>query len=69
MKSVYDLAMLITSRCSGMFDRHRLDNAEYQFLDMFESSIGQVTNNETELFDDFNRASFAAAIPNFKTHS
>lgn len=60
MKSVYDLAMLITSRCSGIFDRHRLDNEEYQFLDMFESSIGQVTNKETELFDRFNRASFAA---------
>jgi Mg2+ and Co2+ transporter CorA len=60
MKSVYDLAMLITSRCSGMFDRHRLDNVEYQFLDMFESSIGQVTNKETELFDYFNRASSAA---------
>ena len=60
MKSVYDLAMLITTRCSGVFDRHRLDSEEYQFLDMFESSIGQVTNKETELFDKFNRASSAA---------
>jgi len=60
MKSVYDLAMLITSRCSGMFDRHRLDNDEYQFSDMFESSIGLVTNKETELFDKFNRASSTA---------
>src|SRR5437773_10606345 len=42
IKSVYDLAMLITSRCSGVFDRHRLGNEDYQFLDMFESSIGHV---------------------------
>lgn len=60
IKSVYDLAMLITSRCSGMFDRHRLDSEDYQFLDMFESSIGHVTNEETRLFDRFNRASAAA---------
>lgn len=53
-------AMLITSRCSGIFDRHRLETEEYQFLDMFESSIGHVTNEETRLFDRFNRASAAA---------
>lgn len=52
--------MLITSRCSGIFDRHRLETEEYQFLDMFESSIGHVTNEETRLFDRFNRASAAA---------
>ena len=78
VKSVYDLATLITGRCSGVFDRHRLGNEDYQFLDMFESSIGQVvrplrnnapvfadenlqTNEETELFRDFNKASQAAA--------
>jgi Mg2+ and Co2+ transporter CorA len=60
VKSVYDLAMLITSRCSGMFDRHRLDAEELQFIDMFESSIGHVTNDETRLFDLFKRASAAA---------
>lgn len=42
--SVYDLAMLITSRCCGMFDRHRMDDENYQFLDMFESSIGHVVS-------------------------
>ncbi|KAL8657066.1 MAG: hypothetical protein Q9226_002287 [Calogaya cf. arnoldii] len=61
VKSVYDLATLITGRCSGVFDRHRLGDEEYQFLDMFESSIGQVTNKETELFMKFNDASKAAA--------
>ncbi|KAB5536001.1 hypothetical protein GE09DRAFT_337577 [Coniochaeta sp. 2T2.1] len=49
--------MLITNRCSGMFDRHRLDVQDYQFLDMFESSIGHVTNKETQLFSRFNVAS------------
>lgn len=42
LKSVYDLATLITGRCSGVFDRHRLGDGDYQFLDMFESSIGEV---------------------------
>jgi len=59
--SVYDLAMLITSRCSGMFDRHRLDVQDYQFLDMFESSIGLVTNEESQLFERFNEASKKSA--------
>ena len=61
VQSVYDLAMLITSRCSGMFDRHRLDVQDYQFLDMFESSIGQVTNDESQLFERFNEASKKSA--------
>jgi len=59
IKSVYDLAMLIASRCSGMFDRHRLD-IDYHFMDMFESSIGNVTHDESRLFYRFNRASAAA---------
>lgn len=54
--SVYDLAMLITSRCSGIFDRHCFCRPEYQFLDMFDSSIGAAMNCETGLFDQFNRA-------------
>ena len=44
VKSVYDLAILVTARCSGVFDRHRLGDEEYQFLDMFESSIGEVVS-------------------------
>ncbi|KAI1339173.1 hypothetical protein F5Y15DRAFT_80694 [Xylariaceae sp. FL0016] len=61
IQSVYDLAMLITSRCSGMFDRHRLDDQNYQFLDMFENSIGVVTDRESRLFSRFNRASAKSA--------
>ncbi|KAI1379057.1 hypothetical protein F4677DRAFT_410423 [Hypoxylon crocopeplum] len=59
--SVYDLAVLITSRCAGMFDRHRLDDQDFQFLDMFESSIGLVTDRESQLFSRFNRASAQSA--------
>lgn len=61
VKSVHDLAMLITGRCSGVFDRHRLGHEEFQFLDMFDNSIGHVTERETKLFDRFNRASLQAA--------
>jgi Mg2+ and Co2+ transporter CorA len=57
VRSVYEFAMLIVGRCSGMFDRHKLNDENYQFVDMFESSIGHVTNRETELFDRFNKAS------------
>ncbi|KAJ5096769.1 hypothetical protein N7456_007490 [Penicillium angulare] len=61
VKSVYDLAIIITNRCSGVFDRHRLGDDEYQFLDMFESSIGIATDRETLLFKRFNHASAQAS--------
>lgn len=61
VKSVYDLAIIITYRCAGVFDRHRLGDEEYQFLDMFESSIGIATDRETILFSRFNRASAQAS--------
>ncbi|KAJ5614506.1 hypothetical protein N7528_008160 [Penicillium herquei] len=61
VKSVYDLAIIITNRCSGVFDRHRLGDDQYQFLDMFESSIGIATDRETLLFQRFNHASAQAS--------
>jgi len=61
VKNVYDLAMIITSRCSGVFDRHRTGDEDYQFLDMFESSIGDATEEETMLFKEFNTASKQAS--------
>ncbi|KAJ4353746.1 uncharacterized protein N0V89_005476 [Didymosphaeria variabile] len=61
VQSVYDLAMVITNRCSGVFDRHRMGDEDYQFLDMFESSIGEATETETRLFEDFNAASKKAS--------
>ena len=44
VRSAYDLAILITGRCTGVFDRHRVGDGDYQFLDMFESSIGEVVS-------------------------
>ena len=44
VRSVHDLAVLITGRCIGVFDRHRIGSDDYQFLDMFESSIGEVVS-------------------------
>ena len=61
VKSVYDLAMIITNRCSGVFARHRMGDEEYQFLDMFESSIGSVTDREAILFKEFSAASAQAS--------
>jgi ankyrin repeat protein/Mg2+ and Co2+ transporter CorA len=61
VRNVYDLAMMITGRCSGVFDRHRVGDEDYQFLDMFESSIGDATEMETMLFKEFNTASAQAS--------
>ncbi|PMD38419.1 hypothetical protein L207DRAFT_68217 [Hyaloscypha variabilis F] len=61
VKSVYDLAITISNRCSGVFDRNRMGDEDYQFLDMFESSIGNVTDRETVLFREFNAASAQAS--------
>jgi Mg2+ and Co2+ transporter CorA len=67
--SVYDLAMLITGRCSGIFDRHRLGSEVHQFLDMFEIAIGQITNRETRLFERFKIASAATSMWLMDTNS
>lgn len=40
IRSVYELAALITDRSSGTFDRHQWSRDEYRFLEMFEMSIG-----------------------------
>ncbi|RYP15365.1 hypothetical protein DL765_005756 [Monosporascus sp. GIB2] len=57
ISSVHDLALLIMSRCSGAFDRHRLNDQNYQFLEMFGSSVGSVADAESRLFRSFNRVS------------
>jgi ankyrin repeat protein/Mg2+ and Co2+ transporter CorA len=62
VRSVYELATVISARCSGIFDRHRMGDEEYQFLDMFESCIGTATDRETVLFREFNIASAQASM-------
>jgi Mg2+ and Co2+ transporter CorA len=59
VRNVYDLALIITGRCVGVFDRNRMD--EEQFMDMFEASIGDATEEETKLFREFNDASAQAS--------
>lgn len=57
ISSVLDLSLLIVSRCSGMFARHRLNDQGYQFLEMFGSSIGSLADKESRLFRRFDDAS------------
>lgn len=61
VQNVYELAILIAGRCYGTFDRHRKGDEDFQFLDMFESSIGAAMDNEASLFQDFSRASRQAS--------
>lgn len=60
-QDVYDLALTIAGRCFGTFDRHRKGDDDFQFLDMFESSIGAAMDNEATLFQDFSKASRQAS--------
>ncbi|CAD6500059.1 BgTH12-04164 [Blumeria graminis f. sp. triticale] len=59
--SVYDLSMIITKRCTSIFNRYGTGDNNYQFLDMFESSIGSVTDRENILFKEFNMVSAQAS--------
>lgn len=49
--------MILTTRSNSVFSRHRSDDQNYQFLDMFESSVGRVTEELTQLFHNFEEAS------------
>lgn len=57
VRSVYHMAILIAGRCTGMFSRQGAGGQDYQFLDMFESSVGRVTEDLTHLFHQFEQAS------------
>lgn len=61
VRSVYELATLVTERCNGIFDRHQLGHDEYLFAEMFELSIGLLHRKETALFRRFKNDSVAAA--------
>lgn len=61
VSSVYELAMIIANRSFGLYDRGNIGERETPFLDMFESSIGDAMNQETELFRAFNSASKEAS--------
>ncbi|KEF60521.1 uncharacterized protein A1O9_02082 [Exophiala aquamarina CBS 119918] len=61
IRSVHELATLVTERCCGIFDRHQWDNDELLFAEMFELSIGLLTLKETALFRRFKSDSVVAA--------
>jgi hypothetical protein len=44
VRSVFELAALITDRCTGTFDRHHWGNEDYLFLEMFDLSIGTMVS-------------------------
>jgi hypothetical protein len=60
--------MTITGRCFGTFDRHRKADDEFQFMDMFEASIGTAMDQEAKLFREFSAASRQASAW-LKSHS
>ena len=61
VKNVFELAMTISGRCFGTFDRHRKGDEEFQFMDMFEASIGSAMDEEAKLFREFSIASRQAS--------
>lgn len=61
VSSVYELALVIATRCFGAFDRHNVSFGERLFLDMFDSSVGDAMDRETELFRAFKDASKEAS--------
>ena len=56
MRSVQELARIITARCIGTFDRHSTDPA-YHFFQMFRSSIDTAIDQEAHMFSDFQATS------------
>jgi Mg2+ and Co2+ transporter CorA len=61
VRSVYDLSMAITERCSSILDDRASNLDRYQFFKMFESSIGIANDREANLFIEFNNASMQAS--------
>jgi len=59
IENVYELAMTITGRCYGDFDRK--GGEELQFFDMFEASLGAAMDHEAFLFQQFLEASYHAS--------
>ncbi|KIW78252.1 hypothetical protein Z517_08086 [Fonsecaea pedrosoi CBS 271.37] len=69
VRNVFELATVITERCTGLFDRQYWDNGDRPdsndmqhsddllFAEMFQLSIGRLTRKETKLFRCFREAS------------
>ena len=61
IRSVYELAMIISGRCYGAYDRHGVGSDDPHFLDMFEGWIGAAMNDEVEVFKFFEQDSAQAS--------
>ena len=61
IKSVYELAMIISGRCYGAYDRHGVGSEDPHFLDMFEGWISAAMDDEVKLFDFFMQDSARAS--------
>lgn len=61
VRSVYELAMIISGRCYGAYDRHGVGSDDPQFLDMFEGWIGAAMDDEVKLFERFKQDSAHAS--------
>ncbi|KAL4797921.1 hypothetical protein BDV19DRAFT_358243 [Aspergillus venezuelensis] len=59
--SVHDLTAIITDRCCGAFDRFAPHDEHYQFLSMFDASVGFAAENEARRFEKLRRASIQAS--------
>ena len=57
IRGVYELAMIISGRCYGAFDRHGVGSEEPHFLDMFEGWISAAMDDEVKLFNFFKQDS------------
>ncbi|KAK0101622.1 hypothetical protein ONS95_006785 [Cadophora gregata] len=58
LESTLDLAELIASKCIGtMFEHPDFANDKLRFSEFFEVSIGNVTNEESKMFDEFTELS------------
>jgi Mg2+ and Co2+ transporter CorA len=61
VRTVHDLAMTITECCLAVYDRLCVGDNAFQFLDMFESTLGDATDRGDLLFKEFSVASLQAS--------
>ncbi|KAG4432903.1 hypothetical protein IFR05_011621 [Cadophora sp. M221] len=62
LENAFDLAELIASKCIGtMFEHPDIANEKLRFSEFFEISIGNVTNEESKMFDEFTELSESLA--------
>lgn len=60
--SARDIATIVAEHCASSVNDRVRNEEQYQFFRMFESSIGLVNDQETNLFAEFNQASAQASL-------